>query len=62
MTADCWSARGARAVQGLALRLKINACVGSACLQRAPVSQHTRLGDLPPVGYTVSDADRASFA
>lgn len=40
MTADCWSARGAGATQGLVLRLKIDACVGSACLQRAPVSQH----------------------
>ena len=41
MTADCWSARGAGAAQGLALRLKIDARVGSACLQRAPVNRHT---------------------
>jgi len=40
MTADCGSARGSGAAQGLALRLKIDACIGSACLQRAPVSQH----------------------
>lgn len=42
MTADCWSARGARAVQGLALRLKINACVViSLSAESSSKSAHT---------------------
>lgn len=60
MTAERWSVRGAEAAQGLVLPLKIDAWLGSARLQRAPVSQHMP-GDLPAVGCTVSDVGGAAF-